>query len=75
MSLNTANRSFFTLAGIVLVPYAMLGVFGCGVLSTAAYRFASDGFAGLHRDGDDLRPALLFFAVVTAGTVRRHGSG
>lgn len=69
MRLNSANRSFFTLAGIVLVPYALLGVFGCGLLSLVVYRLAHDGIAGLHRDGQDLRPAALFFAVVTTGTV------
>jgi Zn-dependent protease with chaperone function len=69
VNLNTANRSFFTLAGIVLVPYALLGLFGCGLLATVVYRLAHYGFAGLDRNGEDLRPALLFFAVVTAGSV------
>lgn len=69
MRLNTANRSFFTLAGITLVPYALLGLFGCGLLSVVAHRLATEGISGLHRPGEDLRPATVFFAVVTTGTV------
>ncbi|HYZ97726.1 MAG TPA: M56 family metallopeptidase [Acidimicrobiales bacterium] len=69
MRLDSANRSFFTLASTALVPYVLLGVFGCGVLSLAAYRVAAEGLGGLQRDGEDLRPAVVFFALVTAGTV------
>jgi Zn-dependent protease with chaperone function len=67
--LDSANRSFFALTSIALVPYVLLGLFGCGVLSVAAYRLADDGLAGLNQDGQDLRPAVAFFAIVTAGTV------
>ena len=69
MRLNSANRSFFTLAGIVLAPYVLLGLAGCGVLSVVAYRLFSEGFAGLHRGGQDLRPAAALFAMVTPGVV------
>ncbi len=69
MRVDSANRSFFTLASAALVPYVLLGVFGCGVLSLAAYRVANEGLSGLQRDGQDLRPAVVFFALVTAGTV------
>lgn len=69
MRLNTANRSFFTLVAIALVPYLLLGLFGCGLLSVAAYRIATDGLSGLDSGDQDLRPAVLFFAVVAAGTV------
>jgi hypothetical protein len=67
--LDSANRSFFALVAIALVPYALLGLFGCGLLSLAGYRLAADGLGGLNRDGEDLRPGVVFFAVVTAGTV------
>jgi Zn-dependent protease with chaperone function len=67
--LDSANRNFFALVSIALVPYVLLGLFGCGVLSLAGYRLATDGLTGLNRDGQDLRPAVVFFAVVTAGTV------
>lgn len=68
MRLNTANRSFFTLISAAMVPYALLALFGCGVLSLAVYRVVTDGVGGLHRDGQDLRPALAFFAIVIAGS-------
>jgi Zn-dependent protease with chaperone function len=67
--LDSANRSFFALVALALVPYALLGLFGCGLLSLAGYRLATEGLAGLNRDGQDLRPGMVFFAVVTAGTV------
>lgn len=67
--MDSANRSFFALVGAVLVPYVLLGMFGCGVLSLAAYRVADNGWSGLDRGGQDLRLAVAFFAVVTAGTV------
>jgi Zn-dependent protease with chaperone function len=67
--LDSANRSFAALVAIALVPYLLLGLFGCGLLSLAAYRLATEGLAGLNRDGQDLRPGVVFFAVVTAGTV------
>lgn len=69
MRLDSANRSFITLASTALAPYVLLGVLGCGVLSLAAYRVAAEGLGGLQRDGEDLRPAVVFFALVTAGTV------
>lgn len=69
MRLNVANRSFFALVATALVPYGLLALFGCGVLSVALYRLAAEGPAGLHRDGQDLRPAVVFFAIVVAGAV------
>ena len=69
MRLDSANRSFFALVATALVPYLLLGVFGCGLLSVAGYRLVTEGLSGLDRDGQDLRPAVLFFALVTAGTL------
>jgi hypothetical protein len=66
--LDSANRSFFALMAGTLLPYALLGVLGCGVLSMAGYRLAADGWGGLDRGGEDLRPAVAFFGLVTAGT-------
>lgn len=67
--LDSASRSFFLLLSIVLVPYGLLGLFGCGLLSLAGYRLATEGLAGLDQNGQDLRPGLVLFAVVTSGTV------
>jgi Zn-dependent protease with chaperone function len=69
MKLNTANRSFFVLVGMALVPYGLLGLLGCGVLSLVGYRLAAHGLSGLDRGGQDLRPAVAFFAVVAIGTI------
>lgn len=69
MRFNTANRSFFTLVGTALVPYGLLGLFGCGVLSLVGYRVAANGLSGLDEHGQDLRPAAVFFAVVASGTL------
>ena len=69
MRFNTANRSFFVLVGTALVPYGLLGLFGCGVLSLVGYRLAAYGLSGLDQGGQDLRPAAAFFAVVAVGTV------
>ena len=67
--LDSANRSFFALVAAALVPYVLLGMLGCGVLSLAAYRLATQGWSGLDQGGEDLRPAVAFFGLVTAGTV------
>ena len=69
MRLNTANRSFVTLVVFALVPYALIGVFCCGALSLLAYRVSTDGISVLT---DDWRvwPAIAFFAIVGAGTIR-----
>ena len=67
--MNTANRSFVTLVAFALVPYALIGLFCCGALSLIAYRISTDGLSILT---DDWRiwPAIAFFAVVGAGTIR-----
>lgn len=67
--MNTANRSFFTLLAIALVPYILFGLFGCGVLAVAAYRVGVDGYDGLQRPGEDLRLTVVFSAILAVGTV------
>lgn len=69
MKLDSGNRSFFALVATALVPYLLLGLFGCGLLSVLGFRLATEGLGGLEPDGRDLGPALVFFAVVSAGTV------
>ncbi len=69
MRLNSANRSFFALVATALVPYTLLGLFGCALVPVVAYRLATDGLSGLQRQSQDLRPAALFVAVVAIGTV------
>jgi Zn-dependent protease with chaperone function len=66
VKLDTANRNFFLLLGVALAPYLLLGLFGCGVLSVAAFRLASDGSSGW---GPATWPALGFLAVTAAGSL------
>src|SRR5918995_6319531 len=68
-SVGQRQPEFFALAAAALAPYALLGVLGCGVLSLAGYRLATQGWGGLDRGGEDLRPAVVLFGLVTAGTV------
>lgn len=67
--LDAANRNFILLLGLALLPYLVLGALGCGVVSLAAYRFATDGLAGLNQDGQDLRLVALLMSLVVVGTV------
>lgn len=69
MKLDTANRSFFALLALVVVPYALLGLVGCGLLSLIVYRLATGGLGGLEEGGQDLRPAVVFFGLLSSGTV------
>jgi predicted tellurium resistance membrane protein TerC len=69
MRSNSANRSFVALAGTTLLPYALLGMFSCGLVSLVVIRLASDGLSGLHDRGQDLRPAAAFTAMLAGATV------
>lgn len=69
MKLNTANRSFYTLVGLVAVPYLALFALGCGLVSYVAARFGADGFGALTGPGWDVRLAVMFFGVIGGGTV------
>lgn len=69
MTVDSGNRSFLALVALVVIPYALLAAVSCGLLSVVAYRLATDGFAGLHRGTEDLRPAAVFFALIATGTI------
>ena len=69
MRRGAADRSFRTLTGIALLPYALVGLFGCGLLSLVAVDLVTGGWSGLADDGRDLRPAVLLLGVITACTV------
>jgi Zn-dependent protease with chaperone function len=64
--LDTADRTFFALVALALVPYAIVAVLGCGVVSAVAYDVATRGPESLSAG---LLPALAVFARVAAGTV------
>lgn len=69
MSRTAADRSFRTLAGIALVPYALVGLFGCGFLSLVAVDLVTGGWSGLSDGGRDLRPTVLLLGAIAACTV------
>lgn len=69
MKLDSANRNFYGLIGLVAVPYLLIGMFGCGLIGYVGYQVLTDGASALTADGHDLRPALAFFTVVGGGTV------
>jgi Zn-dependent protease with chaperone function len=64
--LDTANRSFLLLLAVALAPFLLLGLLGCGVLSLAAFRVATDGTTGW---AVEAWPAVGFLAVSAVGTV------
>ena len=66
MRLDTANRSFFLLLVVALAPYLLLGLLSCGVLSMAAFRFATDGSPGW---GVAAWPAVGFLVASAMGGV------
>ncbi|MGH9139340.1 MAG: M56 family metallopeptidase [Acidimicrobiales bacterium] len=68
MRLDSANRAFVALVAVAAAPYVALGLFGCGLLSYLAWRVAAEG-PGVVTSDADLRPAVAFFAVISAGTV------
>lgn len=64
MRLDTANRSFFTLVGMALGPYLLLGVFACGALSLAVWELVASGPAAVA--GTPAGWGALGFLVVAA---------
>jgi beta-lactamase regulating signal transducer with metallopeptidase domain len=65
MKFDTANRSFFALVAIALVPYGLLGLFGCCFVLFVLYRLATDGFGAI----GGLWPAIGLFGIIGVGTL------
>jgi len=72
---DRANRSFFWLVGVVLVPYVLVGLVGCGLLGFIGYRVATDGLSDLSAGGHNLWPAVGAFVVLGLGAVLAAVSG
>jgi hypothetical protein len=70
LRLDTGNRSSIGLLGGSLVGlWLACGAGVCVLLSLLAYRVADDGLGILTSGDRDLRPALVFLALVGAGAV------
>lgn len=64
MRFDTANRSFFALLAIALIPYGLVGLFGCCFVLFMLYRVATEGFGAV----GGLWPAMVLFGIVGTGT-------
>ena len=65
---DNANRSFLLFAGLVVAPYVLLALVGCGLLTILGVRLADHGLGALTAGRGDLRPAaalVLLLAVAT----------
>ena len=70
MNLDRANRNFMLLVGVALLPYVLLAIVGCGLLSVFALRISEHGLSFLTAGRGDLRPAAVVLAIVLFGSVR-----
>lgn len=68
MRLDTANRSFLALIALAAVPYALLGLGACGLVSAFAYRFHTGGWDAVTSVGDNIWPGVALLGVVAVGT-------
>jgi len=68
--LDRANRNFLVLLGVALVPYALVALVGCGLLSVIVVRLFDHGLGFLTAGPGDLRAAAVVLAIVLIGTVR-----
>lgn len=67
MRLNTANRSFVALVALSVVPYVLVGAGSCALVTSVVYSVTTKGWSGFTSPGQDLRPALAFFALIILG--------
>ncbi len=66
--LDTANRNFLLFASVVVAPYVLLALVGCGLLSVLAIRIGDHGLGALTAGRGDLRPAALTLALLGVAT-------
>lgn len=70
MRFDRASRSFLVLVAVALVPYAVLALVGCGLLSVLVVRLFDHGLGFLTSGPGDLRAVSVVLAFVLVGTVR-----
>lgn len=68
MGIDRANRAFFALVAVALIPYLALTLVGCGFLTVVGIRVADHGLGFATAGPGDLRPALVALGVVGVGT-------
>lgn len=65
MRLNSADRSFATVLLVAAVPYLILSIAGCGIVSFAVFQAVTEGPGSLP---EGIWPALAALALVGTGT-------
>jgi len=68
--LDTANRSFLTLIGLVVAASVVIGLLGCCVIGVVIYRLSTGGLSGLSAPGTF--PALVLMALLVVGGIRAN---
>lgn len=63
------NQAFAAFIALCAGTFVLIGMGACVLLGIVGYRVQRDGFGALTADGNDVRPALLFLAIVAAGTI------
>jgi Zn-dependent protease with chaperone function len=71
---DRANRAFGVFVALCFSSFVALGVGACILICIIGYRVHREGFDALADGGNDLRPALVFLALVGAGTLAGLGS-
>lgn len=66
--IDTANRSFLLFAGVVVAPYVLFALVGCGLLTIFGARLADHGLGALTAGPGDLRPAAAVVALLAVAT-------
>jgi Zn-dependent protease with chaperone function len=67
--MDRGNRAFATFLGLCMAGFVAIGLAACALICIVSYRVHRGGFATLTEGGNDMRPALVFLGVVTAGTL------
>ncbi|MGH9012451.1 MAG: M56 family metallopeptidase [Acidimicrobiia bacterium] len=69
MRLDTANRAFAVFLGVCAVTLALVGMAACALLGIVTYRVRHDGFDALSGSSAEVAAALVFLALVAAGSL------
>lgn len=67
MKLDTASRSFVSLAVLSFIAYVAIAFAACLLVALAAYRLSADGLGAVTEGGQSLRAGLVFLLLVAAG--------
>ncbi|MBA2327111.1 MAG: M56 family metallopeptidase [Actinobacteria bacterium] len=69
MNRSRGNRAFTTFLAVCFATFVALGFGACILICIVAFRVHRQGFGALTAGGNDVRPALVFLALVAAGAL------